>query len=96
MPPCADVCPVFHGMRAGFAISDGHGYLQGWIVLKAACSFGRDCLRLYFLGFLLAGILKSQVTDGALSMNGLTWEVGVTLMQHGVMVQYFQNLLYCY
>lgn len=70
--------------------------LQLWIVLKAACSFGRDCLRLYFLGFLLAGILKSQVTDGALSMNGLTWEVGVTLMQHGVMVQYFQNLLYCY
>lgn len=64
--------------------------------LKTACSFGRDCLRLYFLGFLLEGILQSQFTDGALSKNGLAWEVGVTLMQRGVMIQYFQNLLYCY
>ena len=29
MPPSADVCPVFHGVRAGFAVSDGHGNLQG-------------------------------------------------------------------
>lgn len=29
MPPSADVCPVFHGVRAGFAVSDGHGDLQG-------------------------------------------------------------------
>ena len=54
--------------------------VQLWIVLNTACYSVRECLRLYPLDFLNAGILLSQVTDGALSINGLARGGGVTLM----------------